>query len=99
MSNSCFASANNLHSVTCDLQPVGIKIWYVDILVDLWLNMLLYLWSGACKHSLEAGHSIDCITDAGHSITFSKMTRRCFTVPSRHYALCDPVTLTIDLLM
>jgi len=36
--------------------------------------------------SIEAGHSIKCITHAGHSIAFNIF-----------FTLCDPVTLTFDL--
>jgi len=35
----------------------------------------------------DAAHSIECITHANHSIAFNYV-----------FALCDPVTMTLDLL-
>ena len=61
-------------------------------------------------HKTRSGHSRECITDAYHSIVFIACTimssrdditstrRRCTTVSSRRYALCDTVTLTFDIL-
>jgi len=66
------------------------------------------------QQQLEARHSTERKTGAGHSIAFNKTTRRpCGTVSLRdkttatrlrtrrdlrRYALCDPVTLTFALL-
>ena len=43
--------------------------------------LVILVKSRRSQYKLEAGHSTECITDAGHSIAFNKTTRRpCGTV-------------------
>ena len=60
-----------------------------------------FTWIGALQFELKAGHSIECITHAGHLVERRHIAtrRRRTAVSSRLFALFDPVTLTFDLLI